>query len=1336
MITSGYTVTKDFSEPTNLTDRGIQLQPRGRSFVRSFEDSLDTMVSAVTQKNSILNWYAGSLDKEQGRAFVEPKDLEQYQQFGIPVEFKPNETPMQLELRVQNLVKDNIRRNGINSNYGATNFIGGMIPELFNPVNYVPFGLGVKALRSAGLVAKGATRLNKAGIAMSRGQAFRAAAHETSDFFKKALVFNAGVEPLYYMDAQSRGRDYTLINSLQNVGFGTAIGTTMFAPILAGMRIRATNRVTERGQMFTEMYSFMERGDISGAANFAYKNSSEFRKNLAKQEAMVQRIKDMNQADGTKLNYDRLSIDEKKVVKDLLEDYYKVAYQAKLSKALAEDIAKELKANPKVNAAKFADKYKTQYAKIFDAFDQGDYGKLNKQDVEVLKRFAQEFQDELGIKGGVFKFGARSFRQLRNLFRNVGDDVSPVFQDLFKATASAEAKIAKIKQEPTPKRSLAEDYINNNPKGSDESSANIELQTARLQSITELIQTVVGNTNFKNIGGLLDVFTSKDSLSFSQFSKQVQDVVGDTSLDKFELQQLYKSHYKNSQLLKNKKIDDFKDPELYRAINKSEAYQNSGVIDPTIVENYIKREALEELGNVYKHAMLKAELANYKSAKKKAQFLRSIIDGQERSGIARQFGLENMIDARAVKEFAPILQVLDEFGLFDLFFDSRDPGWVRPFRNRRRDIQDYKMFKTVQNTRRAASHNFHKQLHQGLVNRKLPENWKGVEGLETLFELLLSIEMKLLRDLNKSGLNVNFRQDFGGISQKWDVGIIYTMGEAEFIRTLINRIDIPATRKAHGDVLFVDGKAQPFEITQFLKMWYKSLDPAQRTVDDIKVFQTDEVFAGRNVIIKPEMATQTMLDFSGYDNLGHLLLNQLNQRVKFLTMTEVLGTRPSEMLRQFADELPNSRDKRELNILIDYVTGLSSNPKSIPLATFGKNVQKASHVLFLGLSGPTTLLDIPQIAGTLQYQGLRVHENSKMFADAAKNAYNRIYVNDQQGMSAWFATHGAAFNAIMNVFTKRLGDDIAGKRNIFDTGADIAFKFNQMLPMTNAHEQIAIDVLTQALAMSVKAGDFKSSYLTYLKDNYGFTDADFRSMQRGVITTADGVERVSWDSVKSKKLSDKILAYQLQSMKEAVIRPDMGTNAQMTFGTRRGTPEGELVATATQYMNFPLQLTKVMYRRFKNGRYGEGLDSRTAYILGWYASMLSMSYVVTVIKDILKGKEPISLLDMSAFDMGRVVRQSGILPFPVQMGLDVKDFGPSALVAPVPGAVTDLVAGDRGGAVRDLTGEHIPGVGLIHQYLLNPHGKSNVGVAMGEGVMELETAIMEDWEDNNYYDFR
>jgi hypothetical protein len=101
--------------------------------------------------------------------------------------------------------------------------------------------------------------------------------------------------------------------------------------------------------------------------------------------------------------------------------------------------------------------------------------------------------------------------------------------------------------------------------------------------------------------------------------------------------------------------------------------------------------------------------------------------------------------------------------------------------------------------------------------------------------------------------------------------------------------------------------------------------------------------------------------------------------------------------------------------------------------------------------------------------------------------------------------------------------------------------------------------------------------------------------------------------------------------------------------------------------------------------------------MSYLGGALAFAYMATVLKDIAKGKKPMSLLNMSSYQWQRIVAQSGILGI-LEVPMDAVKYGPADAFAPMPstllGLGVDTVTGDAKGAfegVQDLTGENIYG---------------------------------------------
>jgi hypothetical protein len=709
------------------------------------------------------------------------------------------------------------------------------------------------------------------------------------------------------------------------------------------------------------------------------------------------------------------------------------------------------------------------------------------------------------------------------------------------------------------------------------------------------------------------------------------------------------------------------------------------------------------------------------------------LDGQERKGMPRIAGLENEMTANSQNAAVPILDVIYKHGLDELFMPDNSFG---VFRIDREDPK-WSMFGK---TRKDRSKVFHDELHKALLARKLPEDWEKVPALKELFDVIVATEVRLLEELNAAGLDIKMLSDFGGVSQKWDGTIIHNMGFNQFKARMLEVMDVEATFNTHAGVLFIDGKEQPFTVDAFLEQWYDTLDPNRNIDSDVQVFDLEESFGGRMVRIKPEYATEVMLEFSGYDNVGYLMLQQIQRRSALATMASFAGTKPNEMLTGLLGGLSTGRGKNAFNAksykaTVDALTGILENPVDSTLATFENKFKQLSNILFLSGSGISSLTDIPMVASTLEVMGVRFGDTNKLFLDAYADAMKRRFSDDQDGMREFFLGQGAGFDAINNQVIRRLSDTTTNVGKM-DKLHNLLFKVNGLNALTTAHQELFVDVLTQGIARELG----KPEMGRQMKDNlldFGFTLKEIDVMRNSVTESPDSIYRLVPTGIRNAELAQKYRQYITKYMRQAVFMPDAGTNAQMTLGFRKGTFEGTLARIATQYQPFMIGMTKLLYRRFMNGDFGEGdaaMAYKMAHLVSYIGGALAFGYMATVLKDLAQGKEPMSLFDMRSYQWSRIVQQSGILGV-LEVPLDVKDFGAMEALSPLPSTIfglgIDLASSDTEGAVKHmqaLTGGNIYGP---PQWL---HGM--IGTVMTEYLGEIQRDLLDDIDDMSFPELR
>ena len=888
---------------------------------------------------------------------------------------------------------------------------------------------------------------------------------------------------------------------------------------------------------------------------------------------------------------------------------------------------------------------------------------------------------------------------------------------------------------------------------------NAKLREHRRQTFNRLAATTLPNVRGENVQRFVETLTNyidelaeevdpdaQEFISFDEYKARIREFTSEIIDEDLTREDIlssadYTELYDNLRLYSMSLVNDkslLRNNDLYRKVIRGtkDLEQASAQYRSTknsIVKEYYENKAQAVVGNAMKRAAVKSRLRNFKTDAQRLAYLRTLLDGQERKNMPRIAGLENEMTANSQNAAVPILDVLYKHGLDELFMPDNSFG---VFRADRKDPKWHMFGKS----RKDRSKAFHDELHKALLARKLPEAWGEVPALKEMFDVLMATEVRLLDELNAAGLDIKMLSDFGGVSQKWDGNIIHTMGYQKFKARMLEVMDLEATSDTHAGVLFIDGKEEVFTVDAFLKQWYDTLDPNRKIDSDVQVFDLEESFGGRMVRIKPEHATDVMLEFSGYDNIGYLMLQQIQRRSALATMASFAGTKPNEMLTGLLEGLSTGRGVNAFNAksykaTVDSLTGILENPVDSTLATFENKFKQLSNILFLSGSGISSLTDIPMVASTLEVMGVRFGETNKLFLEAYGDAMKRRFGDDPDGMRDFLLGQGAGFDAINNQVIRRLSDTTTNVGKM-DKLHNLLFKINGLNALTTAHQELFVDVLTQGIAREFGKPTMSSQLRANLL-NFGFEAGDIDKLRKSVTKSPDGTFRLVPTGVKDAALAKKYRQYITKYMRQAVFMPDAGTNAQMTLGFRKGTFEGTLARIATQYQPFMAGMTKLLYRRFMNGDFGKGdaaMAYKVAHLVSYIGGALAFGYIATVLKDLARGEKPMSLLNMRPYQWSRVVQQSGMLGV-LEMPLDIKDYGVMEALSPLPSTIfglgVDLSSGDAKGALDNaqaLTGENIYGP---PQWL---HGM--IGEVMTEYLNEIQGDMLKDLDDMSYAELK
>ena len=859
-------------------------------------------------------------------------------------------------------------------------------------------------------------------------------------------------------------------------------------------------------------------------------------------------------------------------------------------------------------------------------------------------------------------------------------------------------------------------YIRDNQMSVD--AAKTEILKARVQGLKDdLAQLLppeqIEGDRLDNL--ILAMLTRRDSsnldvdpdatelISYDEYKATIKEILyafdeetGNTVhvLAESELKELYniiKDYYRDETVGATGSLPN---PDIRRRIYNGEAKS-------AVLASYYQGRLIDVLRNSSKKRKILLELEGMKNDKQKLSWLRSFLDGRDRSARTGLAGIEHNMIADGQQAIVPLMDVLLKHNLIDLFLPEQGLAFFKTFKN----VGSKDSWKMFGKRRKEQSRVFFQQLHEGLLNREIPENWKGIEGLEELFNIIQATEMKILFDMNRAGLRLDILDDFGGLSQRWDPDIIYTMGFDRFYEYMNRFIDKQATMERMSGVLIKEGKQeQPWTFDEFMKMWYESLDPNRADADNTMLMDLDRAFGSRNIVVKREFASEAATTFSGYESIGHLMLAQIQRRAALASLAETAGTKPGTMLKSLVDDIggkgTTKTSQKYLYLkTVDKLTGLLDNPVDATMGSFTNKAMRFSNIMFLSGSGASSLTDIPNAISTLDVLGIPFEKYHDVFLRSYAQGVKNRFTGNKPGMQAYYYKLGAAFDVLNNAVASRITDlgPTAGG-GFLNKLHQLVFKINGLNALTTASEEMFVDVLTRFISDAINE---PGSVFVQNLERFGFTAKEILELTY-TIKTPDGATRMNIDAL-SPKTRKKFDRFVTKYIRQGVFRPDIGTQVLTSLGFRAGTPEGSAMRILTQYQSFMLGMTQNIFYRMKNGissdrNTDDVMMYKMAHFMAFAAGSIAMAYMATVLKDLAKGKEPINIARMSSFQWNRIINQSGLLGV-LELPMSALRFDdPTEVMSPLPqtilGFMYEVGTGDATGAykkVQDLTGENIYG---------------------------------------------
>jgi hypothetical protein len=625
------------------------------------------------------------------------------------------------------------------------------------------------------------------------------------------------------------------------------------------------------------------------------------------------------------------------------------------------------------------------------------------------------------------------------------------------------------------------------------------------------------------------------------------------------------------------------------------------------------------------------------------------------------------MNARVTSDTAPLMQVLTETGLYDLWRNN-DEVLMRAYVD-------------------------------GMKKGKSPD-----PKIQRLIETSKLTNEAQAGRLNSFGANIRYLPGFFA-SQFHNPHAMRMVEKPEFIRDMMKWVDWKETEKNIGHNAVTDGGMSYFDPHVYLDQFYH--EATDLGVKSLEAF--DPATAGGNIASQVSRSRTIYFDGTfafdhdrkyGSGALSNQIFQQITKRAELGTVMEHLGSDYKKVTSQLMRDLGHAGNWRmdklgRIDWTLKELTGDLNHPEEATLAAKGQAIRQYQNIVALPLAGISSLTDIPMSISTMLWMGVNpkdLHSRvvSAMSEYAARGPQERAFLTSQgAGLEAML--RGASQTQLLSGPVYRM----AAK------GSDAIFKLNGQEFITNSLQYAFHDIVTQHLGDMAKSKTLTPEFKNWLA-HYGITDNEWARMAKHS-ADIDGLpgHRLAADLVTDLAISDKLRTAISDSVHQAILQPSVSDRAALTLGMKAGTHFGEAARIMGQYKAYPLAMLTRTHRRFGNA-YGEGsktylgvsvADGRMEQ-LAWAGSMLAMASTVLAIKDVLRGREPLNPFDTDQYTIGnmaRIVAQAGIGPTAV-----VEQFMQN-LAGPAFGTAIDIgqgMASGNGYKVTNAVMGQVPGLSV------------------------------------------
>lgn len=448
---------------------------------------------------------------------------------------------------------------------------------------------------------------------------------------------------------------------------------------------------------------------------------------------------------------------------------------------------------------------------------------------------------------------------------------------------------------------------------------------------------------------------------------------------------------------------------------------------------------------------------------------------------------------------------------------------------------------------------------------------------------------------------------------------------------------------------------------------------------------------------------------------AHSIFALLARNADAIAMMEMFGPDGNRNFRLILDELGISNKEGWLDMVkvnqsmsaFQLLAGTLDNPVNLKVHELGTSARNLQNLTVLGLSGVSAITDIVSMVSTLKWMGMDIGLLDKNFWAHYAEGHRMVGAPDSDPKKLFLRAHGAAYLTTLRALSKKFGGNGAGRGFLFD----ITNKFFTVIGlerMTEASQYMMVDMASQYLGTLTPELVASNPQVQRMLRRYGLEDV--RTLQKARIKlTGEEFFRIDPDLLWEidPELASSYRLFLTETMAQGALEPDASSQtitrggAWMSGGLISGTVHGEAFPLLTAYTPYMMSIVRRNYSRILNGYGTTGLKNilmdptSTAMIhaLSFMAGSLAMAYIASIIKDILRGKEPIHFGNLGPSQMLRLLDTSGLAGLYGPL-LSTTFYGgnpATSMLSPVFGA-TERIGGARSvGGVFDAITQSTPG---------------------------------------------